>query len=476
MGATACHVRSALSKPREPKMTISSNPIAAAAAPLASGLRGAAGAPGDKSVSHRALLLGGMAEGETLISGLLESADVLNTAKAVAALGADVTRTGPGGAWRVVGVGAKGFSSPKETLDFGNAGTGSRLAMGVVAGYPISATFDGDASLRSRPMERVLAPLRLMGAEAETAPGGKLPLVLRGQKLLKSIEFTPPQASAQVKSAILLAGLHADGVTLVDESHATRDHSENMLRGFGARVDTEAQGQRRLVRIWGGAQLKGQTIATPGDPSSAAFLVAAALLIPGSDVRITGVMLNPTRTGLFDTLKEMGADLSLENIRSEGGEPAGDLIVRHSQLKGVTVPPDRAPSMIDEYPILSVLAAFAEGETRMLGVHELRVKESDRIALSMGILRAAGVTCADGPDELIVTGKGAAGVDGWGLKDALPTHGDHRIAMSGLVLGLASRKGARVAEADMIATSFPDFFDRMESLGASFAERPGAAS
>jgi len=456
-------------------MTISSNPIAAAAAPLASGLRGAAGAPGDKSVSHRALLLGGMAGGETLITGLLESADVLNTARAVAALGADVTRTGPG-AWRVLGVGAKGFSSPKETLDFGNAGTGSRLAMGVVAGYPISATFDGDASLRSRPMERVLAPLRLMGAEADTAPGGKLPLVLRGRKVLKSIKFTPPQASAQVKSAILLAGLHADGVTLVDESHATRDHSENMLRGFGARVETEAQGQRRLVRIWGGAQLKGQTIATPGDPSSAAFLVAAALLIPGSDVRITGVMLNPTRTGLFDTLKEMGADLSIENIRSEGGEPAGDLIVRHSQLKGVTVPPDRAPSMIDEYPILSVLAAFAEGETRMLGVHELRVKESDRIALSMGILRAAGVTCTDGPDELIVTGKGAAGVDGWGLKDALPTHGDHRIAMSGLVLGLASRKGARVAEADMIATSFPDFFDRMESLGARFAERPGAAS
>ena len=452
-------------------MTISSNPMAAAAAPLASGLRGAASAPGDKSVSHRALLLGGMADGETVITGLLESADVLNTAKAIAALGADVMRTGPG-AWRVVGVGAKGLASPNETLDFGNAGTGSRLAMGVVAGYPISATFDGDASLRGRPMERVLAPLRLMGAEADTAPGGKLPLVLRGRKVLKSIEFAPPQASAQVKSAILLAGVHADGVTLVDESHATRDHSENMLRGFGARVETEAQGLRRLVRIWGGAQLRGQTIATPGDPSSAAFLVAAAILIPGSDVRVTGVMLNPTRTGLFDTLKEMGADLLIENIRSEGGEPAGDLVVRHSQLKGVTVPPDRAPSMIDEYPILSVLAAFAEGETRMLGVHELRVKESDRIALSMGILRAAGVTCTDGPDELIVQGKGAAGVDGWGLKDALPTHGDHRIAMSGLVLGLASKKGARVGEADMIATSFPDFFDRMESLGAAFAERP----
>lgn len=473
MGATACHVRSALSKPREPKMTISSNPIAAAAAPLSSGLRGAAAAPGDKSVSHRAFLLGGMADGETVITGLLESADVLNTGKAIAALGADVTRTGPG-AWRVVGVGAKGFASPPQVLDFGNAGTGSRLAMGVVAGYPITATFDGDSSLRGRPMERVLAPLRLMGAEADTAPGGKLPLTLRGKKALKAIEFAPPQASAQVKSAILLAGLHADGVTLVDESHATRDHSENMLRGFGARVETEEQGPRRLVRIWGGAQLKGQTIATPGDPSSAAFLVAAALLIPGSEVRVTGVMLNPTRTGLFDTLKEMGADLTIENVRSEGGEPAGDLVVRHSQLKGIVVPPDRAPSMIDEYPILSVIAAFAEGETRMLGVHELRVKESDRIALSMGILRAAGVTCVDGPDELIVTGKGAAGVDGWGLKDALPTHGDHRIAMSGLVLGLASKKGARVAEADMIATSFPDFFDRMESLGAIFPERPKA--
>ncbi len=454
-------------------MTISSNPIAAAAAPLSSALRGAAAAPGDKSVSHRALLLGGMAEGETAITGLLESDDVLNTAKAVAALGAAVTHIGPG-AWRVRGVGAKGFSSPAHILDFGNSGTGSRLAMGVVAGYPITATFDGDSSLRGRPMERVLAPLRLMGAQTETAPGGKLHLTLRGRKALKAIEFAPPQASAQVKSAILLAGLHADGITLVDESHATRDHSENMLRGFGARVETEAQGLRRLVRIWGGAQLKGQTIATPGDPSSAAFLVAAALLIPGSDIRVTGVMLNPTRTGLFETLREMGADLVIENVRSEGGEPAGDLVVRHSSLKGVTVPPERAPSMIDEYPILSVVAAFADGETRMLGIHELRVKESDRIALSMDVLRAAGVSCADGPDELIVQGKGAGGVEGWGLKDALPTHGDHRIAMSGLVLGLASKKGARVGEADMIATSFPDFFDRMESLGAAFAERPGA--
>ena len=454
-------------------MTISSNSIAAAAAPLSSGLRGVAAAPGDKSVSHRALLLGGMAEGETVITGLLESADVLNTAKAVAALGASVTQTGSG-AWRVVGVGGKGLSSPAATLDFGNAGTGSRLAMGVVAGYPIIATFDGDSSLRGRPMERVLAPLRLMGAEADTAPGGKLPLVLRGKKSLKAIQFAPPQASAQVKSAILLAGLHADGVTLVDESHATRDHTENMLQGFGARVETEAQGLRRLVRIWGGARLRAQTIATPGDPSSASFLVAAAILIPGSDIRVTGVMLNPTRTGLFETLKEMGADLSIENVRSEGGEPAGDLVVRHSRLKGIVVPPERAPSMIDEYPILSVLAAFAEGETRMLGVNELRVKESDRIALSMDILRAANVECADGPDEMIVKGRGTAGVEGWGLKNALPTHGDHRIAMSGLVLGLASKKGARVGEADMIATSFPDFFDRMESLGAVFPERPGS--
>ncbi|MET0545513.1 MAG: 3-phosphoshikimate 1-carboxyvinyltransferase, partial [Caulobacterales bacterium] len=337
-------------------MTISSNPLAATAAPQTSGLSGAVQAPGDKSVSHRALLLGGMAEGETRITGLLESDDVLNTAKALAALGATVTRTGPG-AWVVRGVGAAGFKSPSQTLDFGNAGTGSRLAMGVVAGYPIAATFDGDSSLRGRPMERILAPLRLMGAEADTAPGGKLPLVLRGKAQLQAIRYAPPQASAQVKSAILLAAIHAKGETVIDEAHATRDHSENMLNAFGATVETQANLLRRIVSIQGGAQLRGQSIATPGDPSSAAFLVAAGLLIPGSSVRVNGVMLNPTRIGLFETLREMGADLSIENVRLEGGEKTGDLVARHSVLRGVEVPPDRAPSMIDEYPILSVIAA-----------------------------------------------------------------------------------------------------------------------
>ncbi|MDO8296305.1 MAG: 3-phosphoshikimate 1-carboxyvinyltransferase [Caulobacter sp.] len=425
-------------------------------------LTGTVKVPGDKSISHRALILGAMATGRTTIEGLLEGEDVLATARAMRAFGATVTRTGEG-AWTVEGQG--GFSEPADVIDCGNAGTGVRLIMGAAAGYPITATFTGDASLRKRPMGRVLEPLGQMGATWLSREGGRLPLTLRGGDL-HGVDYTLPMASAQVKSAVLLAGLRADGPVTVIEPEATRDHTERMLRAFGASVTVSDHNDRRVITLRPGAALVASPVAVPGDPSSAAFPIVAALITPGSQVTVTGVMLNPLRTGLFDTLREMGADLTITNRRDASGEEVGDITARHSTLRGVTVPPGRAPSMIDEYPILAIAAAFATGETVMRGVGEMRVKESDRIALMAAGLEACGVDVEEEPEGFIVHGTGQP-PRGGGLVE---THGDHRIAMSHLVLGLASREPVRVDEPGMIATSFPTFVEMMRALGADIAE------
>ncbi|MEZ5839710.1 MAG: 3-phosphoshikimate 1-carboxyvinyltransferase [Hyphomicrobiales bacterium] len=433
-------------------------------------LSGQVTVPGDKSISHRALIFSTMAVGESRISGLLESEDVLNTAAAMRALGAVVERTGTG-EWRVSGVGTGGLIEPESVLDFGNSGTGARLVMGLVGGHPIAATFVGDASLSRRPMGRVLDPLKDMGVEVISRSGGRLPLTLRGPDSAVPLTYRLPVASAQVKSAVLLAGLNAPGVTTVIEPVPTRDHTERMLIGYGAELSIETAGDGgRTIRLTGRPELKPQTLAVPADPSSAAFPIVAALIVPGSDVLVTGVMLNPTRTGLIDTLLEMGADITIENERLAGGERVGDLRVRHSSLKGVTVPAGRAPSMIDEYPVLAVAAAFATGETLMLGLDELRVKESDRLAAVAYGLAANGVVAREGEAELAVTG-GAGKVAGGGL---VPTHLDHRIAMSFLVMGLASEKPVSVDDTAMIATSFPDFAGLMTGLGASFGQTEDA--
>ena len=418
-------------------------------------------APGDKSISHRALILGAMAEGRTAIDGLLESDDVLRTADAVADLGAHVTR-GEDGHWEVVGKGA--FEAPAEILDCGNSGTGVRLLMGAAAGFPIDVRFTGDASLRKRPMGRVLDPLGLMGARSEGAIPGQLPLVLHGGGL-KAVSYRLPVPSAQVKSALLLAGLNAEGGVEVIEPEATRDHTERMLTAFGAVLDITPDGAGRRIRLAGGQRLRGAHVIVPGDPSSAAFPIVAALITPGSAVRVEGVLLNPLRTGLFETLKEMGADLVIENAREESGEPVGDLVARHSRLKGVDVPAERAPSMIDEYPILAAAAAFAEGVTRMNGIAEMRVKESDRIALMAAGLEACGVDVAEEPRALIVAGSGRPPRGG----AMVETHGDHRIAMAHLVLGLGAQGAVRVDEPGMIATSFPTFVALMTALGADIS-------
>jgi 3-phosphoshikimate 1-carboxyvinyltransferase len=424
-------------------------------------LRGAARAPGDKSMSHRALILGAMAEGVTDIQGLLEGEDVRRTAAAMALMGARVERLGEG-RWRVDGGGR--LSEPRDVVDCGNAGTGVRLIMGAAAGFPITATFTGDASLRSRPMNRVLAPLERMGANFLCRAGGRLPLTLKGGDLT-AIRYQLPQPSAQVKSAVLLAGLNASGETQVIEPAPTRDHTERMLRAFGVRVDVETSQAARTITLAGGQRLTGARIVVPGDPSSAAFPLVAALITPGSDLTIEGVLLNDLRTGLFETLREMGADLSIANRREEGGESVGDVTARHCGLKGVVVPPERAASMIDEYPVLAVAAAYAQGSTVMRGIGELRVKESDRIALMAAALAACGVAAEEEDDGLIVVGtSGANHVVKGGA--AIETHGDHRIAMSCLVLGLASREPVRVDEAGMIATSFPGFAALMTGLGA----------
>ena len=410
-------------------------------------LRGEIEVPGDKSMSHRALILGGLARGETRIEGLLEGDDVLHTAAAVGAFGAEVERIGPS-RWRVRGA---EWRSPDGPVDCGNAGTGARLLMGAAAGFPIEATFTGDASLSSRPMERVLGPLRDMGARTE---GSRLPVTIRGGGL-HGIRFVNARASAQVKSAILLAGLRAEGEVEVIEPAPSRDHSENMLGAFGCEVIREGES----IRLGAQRSLTGTSVAVPGDPSSAAFPLVAALLCPGSEVTVRSVMVNPLRAGLFETLLEMGAELELANRRTTGGEPVADVTARASRLRGVEVPAVRAPSMIDEYPVLAVAAAFAEGRTVMHGLGELRVKESDRLAAIIAGLRRCGVDARDEGDTLIVQGGSPAG------GASIEAHHDHRIAMSFLVMGLAAAAPVEVDSAGMIATSFPDFAGLVGSLG-----------
>ncbi len=429
-------------------------------------LRGSLRPPGDKSISHRAMILGLLAIGETRVEGLLEGDDVLRTAAAAKALGATVERLGEG-RWRVAGVGIGGLSDPAEVLDFGNAGTGSRLMMGVVGGQPVTATFDGDASLRKRPMRRILDPILRMGAQVVSeAEGGRVPLTLRGPREAIPITYESPVASAQIKSAVLLAGLNAPGTTTLIEAAASRDHTERMLRLFGATVAVTPHGpggHGRSIALTGQPTLRGTAVVVPADPSSAAFPLVAALIVPGSEVTIEGVMMNPLRTGLITTLIEMGGEIERLNEREEGGETVADLRVRASRLKGVDVPAERAPSMIDEYPILAVAAAFAEGETRMNGLHELRVKESDRLAAVAAGLAANGVRHAIAGDDLIVTGDGTAPRGG----GTVETHLDHRIAMSFLVMGLAARDAVTVDDGAMIATSFPSFRPTMQALGAA---------
>jgi 3-phosphoshikimate 1-carboxyvinyltransferase len=430
-------------------------------------LKGRVRVPGDKSISIRALILGALTVGETRIEGLLEGEDVLSTAATLRALGGTLEQRG-GGAWRVRGVGVAGFAAPAASLDFGNSGTGCRLMLGAVAGCPITATFDGDASLRKRPMRRVLDPLERIGARTLSSADGRLPLTLQGAHDPIPIVFEPPVASAQLKSAVLLAGLAAPGETVVIERAATRDHTEKMLAHFGAQIRVEAAGEGgvgRRITLTGQPELKPAPIVVPADPSSAAFPLVAALLVPGSEVIIEAVMMNPLRIGLLTTFAEMGAAIERVNTRTEGGEEVADLLVRGSPLRGVEVPAERAPSMIDEYPVLAVAAAFAEGTTVMRGLKELRVKESDRLAATAALLRVNGVEVEIDGDDLIVQGKGGAQGRAQG-GGTVTTHMDHRIAMSALVMGLASDKPVKIDDGSFIATSFPGFVALMCSLGA----------
>ena len=428
-------------------------------------LKGTVRIPGDKSISHRSFMFGGLASGETRITGLLEGEDVINTGKAMQAMGAKIEKVGA--EWIIQGTGNGALLAPEAPLDFGNAGTGCRLTMGLVAAYDFETIFVGDASLSKRPMGRVLAPLREMGVQVTAAEGDRLPVTLRGPATPNPITYRVPMASAQVKSAVLLAGLNTPGTTTVIEPVMTRDHTEKMLQGFGAdlTVETDADGVR-TIRLQGRGRLTGQVIDVPGDPSSTAFPLVAALLVPGSEVTIENVLINPTRTGLILTLQEMGADIEVLNPRLAGGEDVADLRVRHSQLKGVTVPAERAPSMIDEYPVLAVAAAFAEGTTTMLGLEELRVKESDRLSATAAGLKLNGVDCDEGKDTLTVRGRPGGKGYGNAAGGAVATHLDHRIAMSFLVLGLVSEHPVTVDDAGIIATSFPEFMDLMAGLGA----------
>jgi 3-phosphoshikimate 1-carboxyvinyltransferase len=434
-------------------------PLKASKAPP---LKGPAQVPGDKSISQRALILGAMASGETAISGLLESEDVLNTAASLRALGAEVTRQGSearGGNWRVRGA---RWKSPAAPLDFGNSGTGSRLVMGAVAGQNLTAIFTGDASLRSRPMARVLEPLKAFGASYQgQGPKALMPVTLTGAKDARAIETQVTVASAQVKSALLLAALHARGTSRIGQATLTRDHTEKMLAAFGANISVTPSESGEMVSLEGRTGLKATSVEVPRDPSSAAFAMVAALIVPGSAINLPAILLNPRRTGLIETLLEMGADISIQNRRVSGGEEIGDLTVRHSRLKGVTVPAARAPSMIDEYPILSVAAAFADGKTLMMGLEELRVKESDRLEAIIAGLHGNRVHAFESENNLTV--EGSAKVAGGGL---VATHMDHRIAMSFLTLGLASEKPVMVDDVSMIATSFPEYQDLMRGLGA----------
>ncbi len=429
------------------------------------GLSGTARIPGDKSISHRALILGGVASGETRIAGLLESEDMLRIAKAMRALGARIHQAG--GEWIVAGAGNGALLAPEAPLDFGNAGTGARLIMGLAGVYEFDTVIVGDASLSRRPIGRVLDPLRRMGVQVKAMEGDRLPVMLRGPETPAPIRYVLPVASAQVKSAVLLAGLNIPGVTTVIEPAITRDDTERMLTAFGADLSIEMDRDgTRTIRLHGRGRLRGQSIEVPGDPSSAAFPLVAALLVPGSDITISNVLMNRTRTGLILTLQEMGADIEVLDPRLTGGEDVADLRVRHSQLTGIDVPAERAPSTIDEYPVLAVAAAFARGQTTMRGLQELRVRESDRLSAIAAGLKLNGVDCEEGRDWLTVTGR----PDGKGLgNDAdkrVPTHLDHLIAMSFLVMGLASEHPVGIDDSSMIATSFPQFMDLMKSLGA----------
>ena len=432
-----------------------------AATPLSGRVR----VPGDKSISHRALMFGALAVGETRITGLLEGEDVLRTAAAMRALGAAVVQDADG-TWRVAGRGVGGLVEPADVLDMGNSGTAARLLCGVLASHPTFAVMTGDASLRRRPMKRVIDPLSACGARFASREGGRLPLAVEGARETLPLEYRVPVPSAQVKSAVLLAGLNAPGITRVEEPEATRDHTENMLRHFGATVQVEADGRKRVILLTGQPELRAADVAVPGDPSSAAFLAAAALLVPGSDLTIEGVGLNELRCGLFATLAEMQADVTVENRRVQGGEPVGDLVVRHRRLKAVDVPWERAPSMIDEYPVLAVIAAAAEGTTRMRGLGELRVKESDRLAATAALLAANGARVEVDGDDLVVHGTGQAPAGG----GSVVTHMDHRIAMSALVLGQATAQPVTVDDASFIDTSFPGFVALLNRVGGTVAE------
>ena len=442
---------------------------ASAPTPLTAGrggpLQGRVRAPGDKSISHRALILAAMTVGESTVAGLLEGEDVLHTAAAMRALGARLDR-GSDEIWRIRGVGVGGFASPAAPLDFGNSGTGCRLVLGAVAGCPVTATFDGDGSLRKRPMRRVLDPLERMGARViEEGEGGRLPITLQGAADPMPIVYETPVPSAQLKSAVLLAGLAAPGETTVIETQASRDHTERMLKHFGARIASRPHGAhgRRIV-LQGQPELAAANVVVPADPSSAAFPLVAALIVPDSDVILEGVMTNPLRTGLYVTLREMGANIETLVKRDDGGEEVADLRIRFSALKSIEVPAERAPSMIDEYPVLAVAAAFAEGVTRMKGLQELRVKESDRLEATAAMLRVNGIAAEIDDDDLIVHGKGRPAGGG-----EVTTHMDHRIAMSALVLGLASEQPVGIDDSAFIATSFPGFVALMQSLGADLS-------
>ncbi len=429
----------------------------AASAPL----KGRIAIPGDKSISHRALMLSALAVGTSRVSGLLEGHDVLATAAAMRAMGANIDRTGDG-EWVIEGVGVGGLLQPREALDMGNSGTSTRLLMGLVSSHPITTTFVGDASLSGRPMGRVIDPLSQMGADISASPGGRLPLMVRGLAPAVPIEYRLPVASAQVKSAILLAGLNTPGITTVIEPVPTRDHSERMLKGFGATLDVEVEPDgTRWISVMGEAELRPQTIVVPGDPSSAAFFIVAALLVPGSDVTIANVGLNPTRAGLVEVLKAMGGDIELLDAREVGGEPVADLRVRHSLLRGIAVDPAIAPSMIDEYPILFVAAALAEGTTVTTGLDELRVKESDRLSVMAAGLAAIGVRVEDSEDGLVIHGTGGDPLPGGAT---VAGHLDHRICMSFAIAGLVSKAPVTIDDMAPVATSFPNFEALLEGL------------
>ena len=430
--------------------------------PAAAPLAGRIAAPGDKSISHRALMFGALAIGETRITGLLTGEDVLRTAAAMRALGAEVTHDADG-TWRVAGRGIGGLTEPADVLDMGNSGTAARLLSGILASHPVFSVMTGDASLRGRPMRRVIDPLTATGAKFWAREGGRLPLAIQGARDALPLDYRVPVPSAQVKSAVLLAGLNAPGITRVEEPEATRDHTENMLRHFGATVSVRVIGAGRVIELQGQPELRAADVVVPGDPSSAAFPLVAALSVPGSKVTIPAVGLNPLRTGLFLCLEEMGAAVTIRNRRTEGGEPVGDLEITGGQLSAIDVPGDRAPSMIDEYPILAVAAACARGSTRMRGLKELRVKESDRLSATAELLSVNGAAVEIEGDDMIVHGTGKPPAGGGLVK----THMDHRIAMSALVLGMLATAPVTVDDAGFIDTSFPGFISLMNGIGAA---------